>query len=85
MTESRRVSVIGAGPVGCLAAALFAKRGWEVNVWEVRPGESKSCGRMIRLVSTRRRVRYHHYYYSSDLKRPCRACCCCSRDDLNFL
>lgn len=32
-----RVSVIGAGPVGCLAALAFAQRGCKVDIFESRP------------------------------------------------
>lgn len=35
---SRTAVVVGAGPVGCLAAIALAKRGWIVNVYEARPG-----------------------------------------------
>lgn len=34
---SRHVVVVGAGPVGCLAALALAKRGWRVSVYEGRP------------------------------------------------
>ncbi|QRV86106.1 kynurenine 3-monooxygenase [Ceratobasidium sp. AG-Ba] len=33
----RKLIVIGAGPVGCLAALAFAKLGWEVELFEGRP------------------------------------------------
>ncbi|KAJ3889929.1 FAD/NAD-P-binding domain-containing protein [Lentinula edodes] len=33
----RRAVVVGAGPVGCLAALMLAKRGWEVSLYEARP------------------------------------------------
>ncbi|KAG6878696.1 hypothetical protein C0993_011511 [Termitomyces sp. T159_Od127] len=32
----RKVVVVGAGPVGCLAAMAFAKQGWKVEVFEGR-------------------------------------------------
>lgn len=35
---ARHVVVVGAGPVGCLAALALAKRGWRVSVYEGRPG-----------------------------------------------
>jgi kynurenine 3-monooxygenase len=31
--------VVGAGPVGCLAAAGLAKLGWAVDIYEARPGK----------------------------------------------
>ncbi|KAG6903206.1 hypothetical protein C0995_002749 [Termitomyces sp. Mi166 len=37
MSTPRKVVVVGAGPVGCLAAMAFAKQGWEVEVFEGRP------------------------------------------------
>ncbi|PFH50664.1 hypothetical protein AMATHDRAFT_47691 [Amanita thiersii Skay4041] len=33
----RNAIVVGAGPVGCLAALALAKRGWLVHVYEARP------------------------------------------------
>jgi NADPH-dependent 2,4-dienoyl-CoA reductase/sulfur reductase-like enzyme len=35
---SRKAVVIGAGPVGCLAALALAKRGFSVELYEGRPG-----------------------------------------------
>jgi kynurenine 3-monooxygenase len=37
-SQTRKVVVVGAGPVGCLAAMAFAKQGWDVDVLEARPG-----------------------------------------------
>lgn len=34
--EGRRVVVVGAGPAGILAAAHFARHGYDVHVLEVR-------------------------------------------------
>ncbi|KAF8894548.1 FAD/NAD(P)-binding domain-containing protein [Infundibulicybe gibba] len=42
---ARKVVVVGAGPVGCLTALAFAKRGWAVDLYEGRPD--------IRLASSR--------------------------------
>jgi len=39
---SRKLVVVGAGPVGCLAAISFAKMGWSVEIYEARPGISPS-------------------------------------------
>jgi 2-polyprenyl-6-methoxyphenol hydroxylase-like FAD-dependent oxidoreductase len=36
----RKVVVVGAGPVGCLAAMALAKMGWDVDIYEGRPGLS---------------------------------------------
>ncbi|KAG9125990.1 kynurenine 3-monooxygenase, mitochondrial precursor [Ceratobasidium sp. 392] len=33
----RKLTVVGAGPVGCLAALAFAKLGWDVEIFEARP------------------------------------------------
>ncbi|KAG8681247.1 kynurenine 3-monooxygenase, mitochondrial precursor, partial [Ceratobasidium sp. 395] len=33
----RKLVVVGAGPVGCLAALAFAKQGWDVEIFEARP------------------------------------------------
>jgi kynurenine 3-monooxygenase len=42
MTNPKKAVVVGAGPAGCLAALALAKRGWLVEVYEGRPGESSS-------------------------------------------
>lgn len=39
MTKSQKIAVVGAGPVGSLAALYAAQRGYEVEVYELRPGE----------------------------------------------
>ncbi|KAG6335195.1 hypothetical protein ID866_3889 [Astraeus odoratus] len=36
--EWSRAVVVGAGPVGCLAAISLAKMGWKVDIYEARPG-----------------------------------------------
>ena len=38
-TTVRYAVVVGAGPVGCLAALVLAKRGWRVDLFEGRPGQ----------------------------------------------
>jgi 2-polyprenyl-6-methoxyphenol hydroxylase-like FAD-dependent oxidoreductase len=38
MTRKRKLVIVGAGPVGCLAAISFAKMGWSVEIYEARPG-----------------------------------------------
>ncbi|KAG0230049.1 kynurenine 3-monooxygenase, mitochondrial precursor [Actinomortierella wolfii] len=35
--ETRTVAIVGAGPVGALAATYFANRGWNVELYEARP------------------------------------------------
>jgi 2-polyprenyl-6-methoxyphenol hydroxylase-like FAD-dependent oxidoreductase len=35
-----KIIVVGAGPVGSLAALYAAKRGYQVEVYELRPGKS---------------------------------------------
>ncbi|KAH0827074.1 hypothetical protein J3R83DRAFT_4759 [Lanmaoa asiatica] len=35
--KARPVIVVGAGPVGCLAAISLAKMGWNVDIYEARP------------------------------------------------
>ena len=37
-TRRRRAVIVGAGPVGCLAAIALAKKGWSVEVYEGRAG-----------------------------------------------
>jgi kynurenine 3-monooxygenase len=34
----RKAVVVGAGPVGCLAAMALANQGWQVVMYESRPG-----------------------------------------------
>ena len=40
MDTPRKADVVGAGPVGCLAAISLAKMGWSVEIYEYRPGAS---------------------------------------------
>jgi kynurenine 3-monooxygenase len=42
-----RCAVVGAGPVGALAALYAARRGYDVDVYELRGG--KSMSRLIAL------------------------------------
>jgi len=37
--SSKTAVVVGAGPVGCLAALMLANRGWTVKILEARPGK----------------------------------------------
>jgi L-2-hydroxyglutarate oxidase LhgO len=37
-TRQRKVVIVGAGPVGCLAAIALANKGWSVEVYEGRAG-----------------------------------------------
>lgn len=39
MGVPQKIVVVGAGPVGSLAALYAAQRGHEVEVYELRPGE----------------------------------------------
>ena len=41
--STRKVVVVGAGPVGCLAAMAMAKSGWNVELYESRPGPFQTC------------------------------------------
>ncbi|RDB20986.1 Kynurenine 3-monooxygenase [Hypsizygus marmoreus] len=36
-SPARKVVIVGAGPVGCLAAMAFAKQGWKAELYESRP------------------------------------------------
>lgn len=37
LNEKKNVTIVGGGLVGSLAACFFAKRGWQVNLYEKRP------------------------------------------------
>ncbi|KAK7467008.1 kynurenine 3-monooxygenase, mitochondrial precursor [Stygiomarasmius scandens] len=37
MAQQRKAIVVGAGPVGCLAALMLANEGWQVDIYEGRP------------------------------------------------
>jgi kynurenine 3-monooxygenase len=39
-TRQRKAVIVGAGPVGCLAAIALANKGWAVEVYEGRAGEA---------------------------------------------
>jgi kynurenine 3-monooxygenase len=38
LRPARKAVIVGAGPVGCLSAMALAKMGWNVEVYEGRPG-----------------------------------------------
>lgn len=40
VSRQRKALVVGAGPVGALTALSLHRRGWEVEIWESREGES---------------------------------------------
>lgn len=40
MTKNQKIVVIGAGPVGALAALYAAQRGHDVEVYELREGRA---------------------------------------------
>ena len=57
---TRPVTVVGAGPVGCVLATLLARRGFDVTVFEKRPDMRRADiagGRSINLVLTDRGLR----------------------------
>lgn len=39
MAKNQKVVVVGAGPVGSLAALYAAQRGYEVEIYELRAGK----------------------------------------------
>lgn len=41
--NARTAIVVGAGPVGCLVAISLAKMGWNVDIYEARPGNVLVC------------------------------------------
>ena len=58
--QSKQISVVGAGLVGCLASIYLAKRGYKVSVFERRPDvrqESVDMGRSINLALSNRGLR----------------------------
>src|SRR6056297_267543 len=59
-TNKRNITIIGAGPVGCLVASMMADRGFEVEVFEKRSDLREveaGGGRSINLVLTNRGLR----------------------------
>ena len=46
-SKAQKVLVVGAGPVGALAALYAAKRGDDVHVYELRAGKDSCKTRMI--------------------------------------
>lgn len=39
--STKKVLIVGAGPVGSLTALTFHKRGWQVEIWEGREGKPR--------------------------------------------
>lgn len=47
MDRPQKLVVIGAGPVGALAALYGAQRGYEVEIYELRPGKSRDACMLV--------------------------------------
>ena len=47
MAPKQKFVVVGAGPVGSLAALYAAQRGHQVEIYELRPGKSKYLYQMV--------------------------------------
>jgi len=47
-TRQRKAVIVGAGPVGCLAAIALASKGWSVEVYEGRAGAAWFSSTMTR-------------------------------------
>jgi 2-polyprenyl-6-methoxyphenol hydroxylase-like FAD-dependent oxidoreductase len=47
MSVLRKAVIVGAGPVGCLAAVSLAGMGWDVVMFESRPGGSTHAQTVI--------------------------------------
>lgn len=56
---TRKVVIVGAGPVGCLAAIAFAKMKWQVEVYEARPGKATMFSSPIVLILFFKIYGYH--------------------------
>ena len=46
-TDKQKVAIVGAGPVGALAALYAAARGDIVEVYELRAGILSTCGQLL--------------------------------------
>lgn len=42
MATVQKIVIVGAGPVGSLAALYAARRGYQVELYELRPGTLKT-------------------------------------------
>lgn len=60
LERPRKAIVVGAGPVGCLAALALTRHGWNVEVYEGRPG--------LRLVPSH--IRIFTQKHIADLRLP---------------
>lgn len=45
--KTTKCLVVGAGPVGALAAIYAAKRGWDVEVYDLRGGEFRHLADIV--------------------------------------
>ena len=60
-TRKRKAVIVGAGPVGCLAAIALANKGWSVEVYEGRAGVglvfiSRDCFSRLTIYRTDKRL-----------------------------
>ncbi|RUP52424.1 hypothetical protein BC936DRAFT_141960 [Jimgerdemannia flammicorona] len=64
--NKKRVAIVGAGPVGVLAAIYFAQRAWDVSLFDLRPdmrlpeNKARNQGRSINLALSTRGISALH-------------------------
>jgi 2-polyprenyl-6-methoxyphenol hydroxylase-like FAD-dependent oxidoreductase len=56
MMPAETIVIVGAGPVGSLAALYAAQRGYNVELYELRPGTYRTGLRNHQLLSSRARL-----------------------------
>ena len=66
-TDKQKVVVVGAGPVGALAALYAATRGDEVEIYELRGGTSCPLCRLLTLIPWARDHFFPPDYSLSDM------------------
>ena len=49
--KKKKAVIIGGGPVGSLSALYFSKSGWDVEVYELRPGKNISDIDHLKLIN----------------------------------
>ena len=90
--QGKKMVIIGAGPVGALAAVYASRRGYQVEVYELRDGESSSITFSLELYPFDWMILVLNRFFSNIFRPPARGLpielfqmLCYSRRQVRFL